>query len=199
MRITAASRYTSSSPATATTMPSTSRHAATESGYEMHQTSSSGPPSMRNSRQARKLERREAEVAAAPRGRTGARRAGRAGDIETRPRYHSGSPHHEVPTSTTTATAQTHSTAGEIGHEAQPVQRHAQPLELTDSVGRAPRRTPGARSASVLILSGRATSLRWPPLQMSVKVFARRVVAQPRCVSNHSSARCQASVADASW
>ena len=53
------------------------------------------------------------------------------------------------PTSTTTATAQTHSTAGEIGHDAQPVQRQAQPVALACSSVRI-----GAASACASVCIG---------------------------------------------
>src|SRR6478752_3454686 len=168
-------------------MPSMSRNSATDCGYEMHHTRSTGPPRIRNSRHAAKL-RREKPRLRGPIIATRATPRGRATDIETRPRYHSGCPHHDVATSTTTATAQTHRTAVEIGHDAQPVQRHAQPLELTCST------LPGAAVGSVCCSVGidddsvrpRATSAM-PHAQIPVKVFARRVVAQARCVANHPS------------
>src|SRR3954447_16488215 len=95
----------------------------------MHQTSTIGPPRSRNSRQARKL-RRDHPRFRGPIRTTSSTANGSAGDIEIRPRYHSGSPSHDVVTSTVTAAAHTHSTAAEIGHEAQPSHRQAHPVAV---------------------------------------------------------------------
>ena len=113
--------------------------------------------------------------------------SGSAGDIEIRPRYHSGSPHHDVTTSVTTAAAQTHSTAGEIDHDAQPTQRHAQPVAVACS---------SVRMSAYLLDRSTVT-----PSRVSRTAGARatphgprlgkgsRGGRQPRCVPNHSRAR----------
>src|SRR3954466_2721111 len=100
----------------------------------MHHTTSVGTPRIRNSRQATKL-RRENPRLRGPMSATRSTASGSAGESATLPRYHVGTSNHEEPTSTTTVSAHTQSTAGEIVHDAHPVQRQAHPLERTRSTG----------------------------------------------------------------
>ena len=122
---------------------------------------------------------------------------GSAGDIDTRPRYHWGSPHHDVLTSRTTAAAQTQRTS-----------RRERPRCPADPTPGPTRRRPGGCSFvgvhrrlpprdSGHDSGGRLSRVR--PRRPRLGKGLRGSGRQARWVANHSSVRRQPSAADSAW